>query len=333
MNDTTNKINSLPSVNISKFFSGSSKDKNEVAQQVAKACREVGFLLISGHGISESQQEVLKTKTFDFFDLPLKEKQKWAPIGSAKQRGYQRIETRNLASTIGEIAPPDLRETIFIGPIDGHRSHYAEIPGAENAYAQNIIPSDPEGTKEAFIEAYRIFEKLSSSIMRIMALALDLPEAYFCPLISKHFSVLGIHHYPVLTEPPKTNQLRAGAHTDFGAITILSIPGSESGLEVKMDDNSWLKVSPKDGELVVNLGDMMQRWTNDEWRSTHHRVTVPKTSGPQSRRLSIAYFVHPNFDAKIECLGKNLKLYDKPKYEIITAGEHIRQKMEASLHK
>ena len=157
--------------------------------------------------------------------------------------------------------------------------------------------------------------------------------AYFCPLISKHFSVLGIHHYPVLTEPPKPNQLREGAHTDFGAITILSIPGSESGLEVKMDDNSWLKVSPEDGELVVNLGDMMQRWTNDEWRSTHHRVTVPKTSDPQSRRLSIAYFVHPNFDAKIECLGKNLKPDDKPKYEVITAGEHIRQKMEASLHK
>ena len=142
------------------------------------------------------------------------------------RRGYQRIETRNLASTIGEIAPPDLRETIFIGPIDDHRSHYAETPGAQNAYAENIIPTDPEGTKEAFIEAYRIFEKLSSSIMRIMALALDLPEAYFCPLISKHFSVLGIHHYPVLTEPPKPNQLRAGAHTDFGAITILSIPGS-----------------------------------------------------------------------------------------------------------
>ena len=78
---------------------------------------------------------------------------------------------------------------------------------------------------------------------------------------------------------------------------------------------------------------MMQRWTNDEWRSTHHRVTVPKTSDPQSRRLSIAYFVHPNFDAKIECLGKNLNPEDKPKYEVITAGEHIRQKMEASLHK
>ena len=127
-------------MNISKFFSGSPRDKQEVAQQVAKACREVGFLLISGHGISQTQQEVIRAKTFDFFDLPLKEKQKWGPIGSAKQRGYQRIETRNLASTIGEIAPPDLRETIFIGPIDDHRSHYAETPGAQNAYSENIIP-------------------------------------------------------------------------------------------------------------------------------------------------------------------------------------------------
>tara|TARA_B100000575_G_scaffold286763_1_gene283975 strand:- start:1194 stop:2195 length:1002 start_codon:yes stop_codon:yes gene_type:complete len=332
MNETTSKINSLPSVNISKFFSGSPRDKQEVAQQVAKACREVGFLLISGHGISEKQLEALKTKTFKFFDLPLEAKQKWVPIGGAKQRGYQRIETRNLASTIGEKAPPDLRETIFIGPIDNHRSHYAETPGAQNAYAKNIIPTEPVGTKEAFTEAYRIFEKLSSSIMRIMALALGLPEAYFCPLISKHFSVLGIHHYPVLTKPPEPNQLRAGAHTDFGAITILSIPGSGSGLEVKMDDNSWLKVSPKHDELVINLGDMMQRWTNDKWRSTHHRVTAPGILDPQSRRLSIAYFVHPNFDAKIECLGKNLKPNDKPRYEVITAGEHIRQKMEASLH-
>ena len=111
----------------------------------------------------------------------------------------------------------------------------------------------------------------------------------------------------ILSLRSRQNQINFGqVRTDFGAITILSIPGSESGLEVKMDDNSWLKVSPKDGELVVNLGDMMQRWTNDEWRSTHHRVTVPKTSDPQSRRLSIAYFVHPNFDAKLN-VGKNLK--------------------------
>ena len=152
MNDKTSKMDSLPSVNISKFFSGSPRDKQEVAQQVAKACREVGFLLISGHGISESQQEALKTKTFEFFDLPLKEKQKWGPIDSAKQRGYQRIETRNLASTIGEIAPPDLRESIFIGPIDDHRNYYAETPWAHNAYAQNIIPTDPEGIKEALLK-------------------------------------------------------------------------------------------------------------------------------------------------------------------------------------
>ena len=333
MKDTKSKINSLPLIDISKFFKGSLKEKKEIADRVAKACQQVGFLLISGHGISESQLCDLKKRTLAFFDLALEEKQKWCPIGPAKQRGYQRIETRNLASTIGELTPPDLRETVFIGPIDDHRSHYAEMVDAQNAYAQNIIPTNPLGTKEAFIEAYRVFEKLSYSLMEILALALDLPENYFNPLIDKHFSVLGVHHYPVLNQPPKPNQLRAGAHTDFGAITILTIPGSESGLEIKMDDSSWLKVSPEKGQLVVNLGDMMQRWTNDEWRSTHHRVTLPEIQGSQSRRLSMAYFLHPNFDAKIEFLGKKAGPNTTPKYEVITAGDHIRQKMENSLHK
>lgn len=326
-------MNDIPTIDIARFFSGSIKDKKEISDQVAYACREIGFLLISGHGIAENQLKDMHEKTLAFFDLPLKEKQKWSPTGPAKQRGYQRIETRNLASTIGETTPPDLRETIFIGPVKDHRKQFAKLPGAQNAYAENIIPSNPAGTKDTFIETYRLFEKLSSSIMQIMALALDLPQSYFSPLIDKHFSVLGVHHYPILKNPPKQNQLRAGAHTDFGAITILSVANSASGLEVKKDDGNWLQVMPRKAELVVNLGDMMQRWTNDEWRSTLHRVVIPKTLNSHSRRLSIAYFLHPNFDANIKCLATSLKPSQKPKYKVITAGEHIRQKMEASLHK
>ena len=332
MRRTTFLQNTVPSVDVSGFFNGTNSEKKKIAEEAASACRDIGFLLISGHGIPEETLDSIFQKTFTFFDLPFEEKMKWCPVGTAKQRGYQVLGSRNLASTIGQIAPPDLRETIFLGPIDDHREYFSKIAWSENAYAPNIVPNGSQETQQLFEEIYRLFENLAAEIMRILAVALDLPEAYFSTFIDRHFSVLGLHHYPTLRYAPKKNQLRAGAHTDFGAITILAISGSAGGLEVKSKDGNWLRVLPRKGELVVNLGDMMQRWTNDTWVSTLHRVTNPEHLDQEGGRLSIAYFLHPNFGSTIQCIDRTVKTGEQPRYKPITAGEHIRQKMEASIY-
>lgn len=240
------------------------------------------------------------------------------------------MATRNLGATLGAKTPPDLRESIFLGPVDDHSAHYAALADAETAYAGNTIPDVPAGFDAALVDLYRAFERLSRDMMRITARALDQDEDGFAALLDRHFSVFGMHHYPMLATPPEPGQLRAGAHTDFGAMTLLATTEGRGGLEVQMADGRWVPVLPKAGELVVNLGDMMQRWTNDRWVSTLHRVVVPDTGDAQSRRMSIGYFVHPNFDAEIRCVPTCLRDGEGARYPTITVSEHIRRKIDAS---
>ena len=323
-------MESIPSIDIAPFRAGSAADKRAVADRVAAACRDIGFLVISGHGIARATLEDTFARSFAFFDQPAEEKARWRPTGPAKQRGYHGIATRSLAATLGQQTPLDLRESVFLGPVDDHSAHYARLPAAATAYAPNILPDRPAGTAEAFTGIYRAYERLSLDLLRVFAVALDLPEEHFTPLMGRHFSILGVHHYPALATPPEPGQLRAGAHTDFGAMTILAMTEGRGGLEAQTPDGRWLPLLPKPGELVVNLGDMMQRWTNDRWVSTLHRVVVPDIGDTGSRRLSIGYFVHPDFDAGIRCIPTCLAPGETPKHPPITAGEHIAEKINRS---
>ena len=321
----------IPAIDIAPFLSGDTAGKLQIASAVKRACEEIGFLVISGHGVPRDTTEALFERGFAFFDQPVAEKGRWHPTGDARQRGYHGMATRGLSATLGKDAPKDLRESLFLGPLDDHRAEYANIPEARTAYAPNLIPDRPEGFDAALTDMYRAFERLAAGLMRIFAVALEMPEDYFAPLIGKHFSILSAHHYPALTEPPLPGQLRTGEHTDYGALTILATTEARGGLEARRADGAWLPVQPGPGELVVNLGDMMQRWTNDRWVSTLHRVAVPETlNDATSRRMSVGYFMHPNYDAEIRCIPTCLGAGQAPKYGPITAGGHIRAKIEAS---
>ena len=313
-------MDAIPTIDIAPFLAGDPAGRRAVAGQVAAACREVGFLVIAGHGIPAETLADTFRRSFAFFAQPAAVKAQWSPTGPARQRGYHGVATRSLAATLGRKTPLDLRESVFLGPVDDHRAHYAALPEAATAYAPNILPDTPPGTAEAFTGIYRAYERLSLDLLRIFAVALGLPEEHFTPLMGRHFSILGVHHYPALATPPEPGQLRAGAHTDFGAMTILAMTEGRGGLEARTPDGRWLPVLPAPGELVVNLGDMMQRWTNDRWVSTLHRVVVPEVGDSGSRRLSIGYFVHPDFDAEIRCLpGPG----ESPAYPPASSGAHI----------
>jgi isopenicillin N synthase-like dioxygenase len=321
----------IPAIDISAFLSGDPEGRLRVAQAVARACEEIGFVVISGHGVPQPVIDTAFERGFAFFDQPAEVKNRWHPTGEAKQRGYHGMATRGLSATLGKDAPKDLRESVFLGPIDDHRAAYAHLPEAATAYAGNLTPTEPVGIDAALVAIYRAFERLAADLMRIFAVALELPEDHFAPLLDRHFSILSAHHYPALTAPPLPGQLRTGAHTDYGALTILAMTEARGGLEARRADGAWLPVQPGPGELVVNLGDMMQRWTNDHWVSTLHRVATPDNlNDAMSRRMSVGYFLHPNYDAKIACIPTCLRPGGTPKYPPITAGGHIRAKIDAS---
>ncbi len=322
---------SVPAIDIGPFLDGTPAGKQAVADELAAACRDIGFLVIKNHGLSADVLETAFRMSRAFFDLPQDDKDAIHPTGPSKQRGYHGFASRGLANTLGIAAPPDLRETVFLGPIDDLIESYRHVPEAEVSYWPNTLPSKPDGTAEALSALYRGFEKLSADLLRIFAVALRMPEDHFAEKIDRHFSILSCHHYPALTEPPAPGQLRTGPHTDFGALTILAMTTEQGGLEVQMPDGSWAGVVAGPGELVVNLGDMMARWTNDRWKSTLHRVANPLAlADAMSRRQSIGYFMHPNYDAAIECFPTCRNPGAEPLYPSITAGAHIAEKIAKS---
>ena len=320
----------VPTIDISPFLAGDRQAATRLAREVAQTCEETGFLIISGHGFPEGLIERASRELYAFFDQPPEIKNRWYPTGASKQRGYHGFATRGLANTLGEKAPPDLRESLFLGPIDDHRAYYASMPEAATSYAPNLIPDQPPGISATLIELYRSYERLAEQMMRVFCAALELPEGWFDGMLARHFSIMSCHHYPVLDTPPLPGQLRTGAHTDYGAMTLLAASNAPGGLEVRMPDGRWAAVQPRAGEFVVNLGDMMAHWTNGRWASTLHRVVNPPLGVAQSRRLSIGMFVHPNYDQSIAsvptCIDSGQTVASAP----ITAGEHIRRKIEAS---
>jgi len=325
----TNSKNEIPVIDISPFLNGS--DKKGVAEKVTNACKNIGFLIISGHGIEPTTVEDAFRKSRQFFNLEQKKKNLYHPQQKSQQRGYHAFATRGLAYTLGRDAPPDLRETYFLGPLNDHKKYFQASPEALKAYASNILPDQPEGFSASLENIYASYQRLSEDILRIFSISLNLDENFFSKLITRHFSILSSHYYPPLQKPPVPGQLRTGAHTDFGAITILAMTKAAGGLEVLMPNDTWRAVTPKKNELVVNLGDMMALWTNGIWKSTLHRVVNPeKLHDERSQRQTIGYFMHPDYDALIKtiptCITK-----ERPKvFEEITAGEHIAKKIRAS---
>jgi len=328
--DTAGLLDHVPVIDISPFVQGPPKAKPAVARRWANTCEQLGFLVVKGHGVPEDLLARAFATSAMFYDQPTAEKERWRAPVSGLQRGYQAFATRALARTIGETTPPDLRESFQVGPVDDHRDHFRHLPEAASSYAPNVLPDTPADFAATLVALYRAFERLSEDLLQIFAVGLGLPEDYFGRHIRRHFSIMSSHHYPALQTPPAPGQLRTGAHTDFGAFTILTPTQAAGGLEVLLPGGTWHAVTPAPGELVINLGDMMARWTNGRWQSTLHRVANPPAGSTTARRQSIGYFMHPDFDAEISCIPTCLPPGEAPRYPTITAGEHIREKITAS---
>ena len=302
----------VPVVDIAPFLAGTLAGKRTVAAAVGRACEDIGFLTIVGHGVPPELIERQYRLARAFFDLPVEEKLQAVPA-SGDRRGYSPFQNISLARSQGRHAPADLRESLTYG---GDFDDYA-------------WPARPAGLRETWCEYYRAMDRLSLTLLHIFALALDLPEIFFDDKVGRGPSSVTTINYPDQEAEPVPGQLRSGEHTDWGPLTIVRSEDAPGGLQVTNRQGDWVDVKAVPGAFVVNIGDMMMRWTNDRWISTLHRVAnPPRDRALGSRRQSIVYFLNANSDAVITCLESCCSAERPAKYPPITAGDYLALKMQ-----
>jgi isopenicillin N synthase-like dioxygenase len=311
----------VPLIDIQPFLQGSEFRKDEVARAVDRACRDVGFLLITGHGVPVKLRSDLESAMMSFFSLPAEIKTRWAATPD-NVRGYRGINATALSKSRGQESPPDLMERFTVGQFDIPNDEYHNTR-RRTYFQENRWPELIPAVELAARQYYREMERLAADLMRLLARALELPERHFEACFDKHVSVLVTNFYPPQPEDPKPGQLRAGAHTDYGSLTILAPSISPGGLQVCNREGLWEEVPLFEGTFVINLGDLMAQWTNDRWLSTMHRVVNPERKSAGKARMSIVLFQQPNEDAMISCLPTCMDADHPAKYVPVSAGTYV----------
>lgn len=315
-------LTAVPVIDLSPFDDGSPEARVSAARAIGAACTDIGFFTIAEHGVPERLVGRMLEMSRAFFDLPVAQKRAVARPAPEQSRGYIAVGDENLSYSRGDDTTTDLKEFFAIGPVDVPDDDYHRRPEAYPSFAPNLWPAQPPEFRAVWTEYYRAMETLAARIMRMFAVALDLREDFFREAIDRHISGIRANHYPEQVEEPRPGQIRAGAHTDYGAVTIL-LPDNVPGLQVCNRRGEWIDVIAPPTTFVCNIGDLMQRWTNDRWISTMHRVVnPPRESARGNRRLSIPFFFQPNYDAVIECLPGCCGPDNPPRYEPVTSGQH-----------
>jgi isopenicillin N synthase-like dioxygenase len=321
---------SIPSINLHAFTAGSDEDRREVARELDAACRDVGFFVVVDHGIPQELIDRAHAAARQFFDLDEATKHAYDPPPRG-YLGYRGVGVETLAYSRGQEAPADLKETFTITRFDTRDEPYFTAPHGSVFFQPNPWPAEVPALRECWVPLYRALDHVATTLMRLFAVALDLPEHFFDDKIDKNITAMRALNYPHPKTPPLPGQLRAGAHTDFGSLTLLSMQDAPGGLQVNRGGDAWEDVKVPSSALVTNIGDLMAQWTNDVWRSTLHRVVNPPPDATGStRRQSLAFFHQPNYDAEVLPLPSCVSADRPARYERTTSGEHLYMKISKS---
>ena len=317
-------------IDLRPFREGDDAERRAVARAFDRAARTVGFFSITGHGVDPDLIDEMRRVTGAFFDLPLEEKLQYYVEDRTANRGYAPEGSEALAYSLGEAdLPTDLFEAFNVG-CELTADQLADPYFADRRYfAPNVWPSAPSELREIWLAYLDAVDEVANTVMSAAAVALGMDAGHFVPLLDKGPTVMRANNYQRREGAtiPVDGQMRMGAHTDYGSITVL-LADPVPGLQICDDLGAWHDVVPPEGSFIVNLGDLLSEWSNDRWRSTLHRV-VPPAPGVTGafRRRSIAWFQQPNHDAVIECLPTCSDESNPPRYAPVTSGDHLMAKL------
>lgn len=319
----------VPIIDVAPWRLGSEDERTSVARDVDRALRSVGFMQIVGHGVPDDVIAAMRRETDRFFTLPLNEKLAVKPPRPGLNRGYAALGSEALAYSLGlDTRAPDLFEAFNIGPEEVPDDPWHE-QAPHDFFAPNLWPAALPELRPALTAYFAAAASVGSMLTDVFARALGLPDRWFRPYVDRSTLTLRVNHYERRRgdPPPLPDQMRMGAHTDYGIVTVL-YADPVPGLQILGPEGRFHDVTPEPGALLVNIGDMTAEWTNDRWRSTIHRVVPPpEDSSGEARRRSVALFLDGNYDAVIECLPTCTGPGNPPRYAPVVAGQHLIDKL------
>jgi isopenicillin N synthase-like dioxygenase len=306
----------IPSVDLRDFLSDDPVRKQKFVNEIGKAYEDIGFVALKGHFLDDKLVGELYGEVRNFFSLPVEVKSQYEIPGIGGQRGYVSFGKEHAKGR----SAGDLKEFWHFGQyVDAHSKYKAEYP-------DNVEVAELPNFNTTGKEAYQMLEKTGVYVLRALALFLGLDEFYFDNYIKDGNSILRPIHYPPITDEPKDGAVRAAAHGDINLITLL-MGAQGKGLQVQNHDGQWIDAIAEPDEVVINVGDMLSRHTNNRLKSTIHQVVNPPRELWGTSRFSIPFFMHPVSDMKLNCL-ENCIDGDHPKlYDDITAGAFLDERL------
>lgn len=304
----------IPSVDLSDFLSGNPVKKASFVAALGVAYEDIGFVAVKNHGVSDDLITDLYKNSQAFFSLPSVQKRSYEIAKLAGQRGYTSFGKEHAKGS----EAPDLKEFFQYGQTP--RENFIE-----EHYPPNVIVNEVAGFNDTFQAAYRAFEISGTALLQAIALYLGLEEHYFDQFVFNGNSILRAIHYPPITNEPKS-AIRAEQHEDINLITLL-VGASADGLQILTKQNEWVGVTSLPEQIVVNVGDMLQRLTNNKLRSTTHRVVNPAREFWHTSRFSIPFFLHPQSSMSLRCIDTCVDQHHPKVYDDITAGEYLDERL------
>ena len=303
-------MSNIPSVNLSDFLSKDESHRKDFVSKIGKAYQEIGFVSLKGHFLSENNIDDLYSQIKKFFDLPKEIKNKYEFDGFKGQRGYTSFGKEHAKGK----KEGDLKEFWHFG-------QYIDKNNKDFNYPQNITVEEFPEFNQAGFNTYKALEKTGIYVLRAIALFLDLEEDHFDKYVINGNSILRPIHYPPIKEEPK-KAVRAAAHGDINLITLL-MGAHGKGLQVKNNKGEWIDAIAEKDEIVINVGDMLSRYTNNKLKSTIHRVVNPPKEYWSKSRYSIPFFLHPVGSMKLNVLDNCIDSLNPKKYKDITANDFL----------
>lgn len=308
-------MQNIPSVDLRDFLSNEPIRKQKFINEIGKAYEDIGFVALKGHFLDSELVENLYEEVRKFFDLPLEVKSQYEIPGIGGQRGYVSFGKEHAKGR----SAGDLKEFWHFGQYITEESKYRD------EYPNNVIVKELPRFNEVGKEAYQMLEKTGIYVLRALAIYLNLDEFYFDNFIIEGNSILRPIHYPPITQEPQ-DAVRAAAHGDINLITLL-MGAQGKGLQVQNHEGDWIDAIAQPDELVINVGDMLSRHTNNKLKSTIHQVVNPPRDLWGTSRYSIPFFMHPISEMPLNCLPNCVNAESPKKYENISAGEFLHERL------